>query len=66
LGQQVAFRHANVVRTLILLRIGPRRSDPWINPKMAEIALKPVHAYEDFVLLIFGQSEQAKQAGRAF
>lgn len=65
-AQEVALRHPDLVRKLILLGTGPRGGDPWIDPKMAEIAPKPVHDCEDFVFLFFGKSEQAKQAGRAF
>jgi pimeloyl-ACP methyl ester carboxylesterase len=65
-AQEVALRHPKLVRKLILLGTGPRGGDPWIDPRMAEIAPKPVHDVEDFVFLFFGRSEQAKRAGRAF
>jgi pimeloyl-ACP methyl ester carboxylesterase len=65
-AQELTFRHPELVRKLMLLGTGPRGGDPWIDPRMAEVAPKPVHDAEDFVFLFFGQSEKAKQAGREF
>jgi pimeloyl-ACP methyl ester carboxylesterase len=65
-AQEVTLRHPQLVRKLILLGTGPRGGDPWIDPKMAEIAPKPVHGVEDFVFLFFGKSDAAKEAGRSF
>ena len=65
-AQELTLRHPELVRKLILLGTGPRGGDPWIDPRMAEVAPKPVHDVEDFVFLFFGESEEAKQAGRAF
>lgn len=64
--QEVALRHPELVRKLILLGTGPRGGDPWIDPKMAEIAPKPVHDAEDFLFLFFGRSEEARKAGLDF
>ncbi|MEX3969610.1 alpha/beta fold hydrolase [Paraburkholderia caribensis] len=64
--QEVALRHPDLVRKLILLGTGPRGGDPWIDPKMAEIAPKPVNDAEDFLFLFFGRSEEARKAGLAF
>ncbi|WP_197093138.1 alpha/beta fold hydrolase [Methylobacterium aquaticum] len=65
-AQEVTLRHPDLVRKVILLGTGPRGGDPWIDPKMAEIAPKPVHDADDFLFLFFGRSEKAKAAGRAF
>lgn len=65
-AQEVALRHPQLVRKLILLGTGPRGGDPWIDPRMAEIAPKPVHDCDDFLFLFFGRSEEAKEAGREF
>lgn len=65
-AQEVALRHPELVRKIILLGTGPRGGDPWIDPKMVEIAPKPVHDVDDFLFLFFGRSEKAKEAGRAF
>ncbi|MEX3969652.1 alpha/beta fold hydrolase [Paraburkholderia caribensis] len=65
-AQEVTLRHPELVRKLILLGTGPRGGDPWVDPRMAEVAPKPVHDCEDFVFLFFGKTEEAKQAGREF
>lgn len=65
-AQELTLRHPHLVRKLALLGTGPRGGDPWVDPKMAEIAPKPVHDVDDFLFLFFGRSEEAKQAGRAF
>jgi pimeloyl-ACP methyl ester carboxylesterase len=65
-AQEVALRHPELVRKVILLGTGPRGGDPSIDQKMVEIAPKPVHDVDDFLFLFFGRSEEAKAAGRAF
>ncbi|MEX3969668.1 alpha/beta fold hydrolase [Paraburkholderia caribensis] len=65
-AQEVTLRHPELVRKVILLGTGPRGGDPWIDPKMAEIAPNPTPTVDDFLFLFFGRSEKAKQAGRAF
>lgn len=65
-AQEVVLRHPELVRKVILLGTGPRGGDPWNDPKMAEVAPKPVHDVDDFLFLFFGRSEEAKQAGREF
>lgn len=64
--QEVTLRHPELVRKLIALGTGPRGGDPTIDPKMTEVAPKPVLEEEDFLFLFFGRSEEAKAAGRAF
>lgn len=65
-AEEVTLRHPELVRKLMLLGTGLRGGDPWIHPRVLEVAPKPVHDAEDFVFLFFGPSEQAKEAGRAF
>jgi pimeloyl-ACP methyl ester carboxylesterase len=65
-AQEVTLRHPELVRKLILLGTGPRGGDPWIDPKMADIAPKQELDVDDFLFLFFGRSERAKQAGRDF
>jgi pimeloyl-ACP methyl ester carboxylesterase len=50
----------------MLLGTGPRGLDPWVDPRMAAVAGKPVHEADDFVFLFFGESEKAKKAGHEF
>jgi pimeloyl-ACP methyl ester carboxylesterase len=64
--QEVALRHPELVRKLLLLGTGLRSADPTIDPKILEVAQNPVPTVEDFLFLFFGRSESAKQAGRAF
>lgn len=64
--QEVALRHPDLVRKLLLLGTGLRSADPTIDPRILEVAPKPVPTVEDFLFLFFGRSEAAKQAGRAF
>lgn len=65
-AQELALRHPELVRKVILLGTGPRGGDPWIDPKMAEVAPKTELGVDDFLFLFFGRSEEAKHAGRAF
>jgi pimeloyl-ACP methyl ester carboxylesterase len=64
--QEVALRHPQLVRKLLLLGTGLRGGDPNMEPKVFEVAPRPVPTAEDFLYLFFGRSEQAKQAGLAF
>ncbi len=65
-AQEVALRHPQLVRKLLLLGTGLRGGDPTMDPKVPEVALNPVPALEDFLFLFFGRSEAAVEAGRAF
>ncbi|WP_020558416.1 alpha/beta fold hydrolase [Thiofilum flexile] len=64
--QEVALRHPQLVRKLLLLGTGLRGGDPRMEPKVLEVASHPVPTIDDFLYLFFGRSENAKQAGRAF
>jgi pimeloyl-ACP methyl ester carboxylesterase len=64
--QEVALRHPDLVRKLLLLGTGLRSADPTIDPKILEVAPAPVPTVDDFLFLFFGRSETAKHAGRAF
>jgi pimeloyl-ACP methyl ester carboxylesterase len=64
--QEVALRHPQLVRKLLLLGTGPRGGDPKMEPKVLEVAPNPVPTAEDFLYLFFGRSEAAKKAGLAF
>ncbi|UUU36670.1 alpha/beta hydrolase [Streptomyces sp. CA-210063] len=65
-AQEVTLRHPQLVRKLLLLGTGPRGLDPTMDPKVAEVAPRPVPTLEDFLFLFFGRSEAAQAAGRAF
>lgn len=65
-AQEVTLRHPELVRKLMLLGTGPRGGDPWVDPRMAEVAPRPTLDVDDFLFLFFGQTEAAKEAGRAF
>lgn len=65
-AQEVTLRHPDLVRKLILLGTGPRHGDPRMNPKVLEVAPRPVPGAEDFLFLFFGRSEAARKAGLAF
>lgn len=64
--QEVALRHPQLVRKLLLLGTGLRGGDPTMDPKVPEVATNPVPTVEDFLFLFFGRSEAAVEAGRAF
>ncbi|MFT0182780.1 alpha/beta fold hydrolase [Pseudomonas benzopyrenica] len=64
--QEVALRHPQLVRKLLLLGTGLRGGDPNMEPKVLEVAPNPVPTAEDFLYLFFGRSEAAKRAGLAF
>lgn len=65
-AQDFTRRHPSLVRKLMLLGTQPRGGNPDPNPKIFEVAPRPVPTVDDFLFLFFGPSEAAKQAGRAF
>lgn len=64
--QEVALRHPQLVRKLLLLGTGLRGGDPKMEPRVLEVAPHPVPTADDFLYLFFGRSEAARQAGLAF
>ena len=64
--QEVVLRHPQLVRKLILLGTGLRGGDPRMEPKVVEVARRPVPSADDIAYLFFGRSEAAKQAALAF
>lgn len=64
--QEVALRHPQRVRKLLLLGTGLRGGDPRMEEEVPKVAGNPVPTVEDFLYLFFGRSEAAKQAGLAF
>jgi len=59
-------RHPDLVRKLMLLGTGPRGGSPDSEPRVLEVAPRPVPIVDDFLYLFFGRSEKAMQAGRDF
>lgn len=64
--QEVALRHPDLVRKLLLLGTGPRGGEMMRDAKVVQVAVNPVPTADDFLFLFFGRSEAAKQAGLAF
>lgn len=65
-AEEVALRHPELVRKLLLVGTGLRGGDSTMDPKVPEVATNPVPTVEDFLFLFFGRSEAAVEAGRAF
>ncbi|WP_428156545.1 alpha/beta fold hydrolase [Brevundimonas sp.] len=65
-AQEFTRRHPDRVRKLMLLGTQPRGGNPGPDPKIFEVAPRPIPTVDDFLFLFFGPSEAAKQAGRAF
>ncbi|MGN7101244.1 alpha/beta fold hydrolase [Ralstonia holmesii] len=65
-AQDLTRRHPDLVRKLMLLGTGPRGGNPDSDPRVLEVAPRPVPTVEDFLFLFFGRSETAQQAGRDF
>jgi pimeloyl-ACP methyl ester carboxylesterase len=65
-AQELTRRHSEMVRKLMLLGTQPRGGNPESNPKIYEVAPRPVPTVDDFLFLFFGPSEAAKKAGREF
>ncbi len=64
--QEVALRHPDLVRKLLLLGTGPRGGDMMRDPNVVQVAVNPAPTVDDFLFLFFGRSEAARQAGLAF
>jgi pimeloyl-ACP methyl ester carboxylesterase len=65
-AQDLARRHPELVRKLMLLGTGPRGGVPDMAPGVSDVAVNPAPTVDDFLFLFFGPSEAAKQAGRDF
>jgi pimeloyl-ACP methyl ester carboxylesterase len=65
-AQDLTRRHPALVRKLVLVGTGPRGGDPAFEPRVLEVAPRPVPTVDDFLFLFFGRSEAAVHAGRAF
>ncbi|MGY4225029.1 pimeloyl-ACP methyl ester carboxylesterase [Bradyrhizobium sp. USDA 4503] len=64
--QELALRHPQAVRKLLLLGTGPRGMSKSSDPRVPLVASKSVWTAEDISFLFFGPSNRAKAAGRAF
>lgn len=64
--QEVALRHPELARKLLLLGTGVRGGNPKMHADVPKIAGNPVPTVDDFLFLFFGRSEAARQAGLAF
>jgi pimeloyl-ACP methyl ester carboxylesterase len=64
--QELALRHPELVRKLMLLGTSVRHGDTTIHPKVPEVASKPVNDADDFNFLFFGTTDEAIKAGYAF
>ena len=64
--QEVTLRHPTLVRKLLLLGTIPRGGDPRMDPRVLEVAPRPVPALDDFLFLFFGRSPAARKAGSEF
>jgi pimeloyl-ACP methyl ester carboxylesterase len=62
----LAWRHPELVRKLMLLGTGPRGGNPDMETRVLSTAVNPVPVFEDFLYLFFGRSAQAEQAAREF
>ncbi|CDG84048.1 alpha/beta fold hydrolase [Janthinobacterium agaricidamnosum] len=66
-AQQVAFRHAHLVRRLVLAGTGPRAGVLGTDARVVPAATgNPIPTLEDFLILFFGPSDASQAAGRAF
>lgn len=65
-AQDLTRRHPELVRKLMLLGTGPRGGNSDSDPRMVEVAPRPVPILEDFLFLFFGRSEAAIKAGHDF
>lgn len=64
--QELALRHSELVRKLLLLGTGPRGLILGSDPKVPKVAANPAPEAADFLYLFFGRSEEAKKAGLDF
>jgi pimeloyl-ACP methyl ester carboxylesterase len=62
----LAWRHPDLVRKLMLLGTGPRGGNPKSEDGVFAAATRPVPILDDFKYLFFGRSDAAKQAAQEF
>ena len=65
-AQDLTLRHPQLVRKLLLLGTQPRGGNPDPDPKIFEVAPRPVPIVDDFLFLFFGRSDLARKAGQDF
>jgi len=61
-----ALRHPQLVHRLMLVGTAPRGQEPRTDPRVDEIAGRPVLGLEEHLLLVFSPSEASQAAGHAF
>jgi len=59
-------RHPRLVRRLMLVGTAPRGQEPRTDPRVDEIAGRPVLGLEEHLLLLFSPSEAGQAAGHAY
>jgi pimeloyl-ACP methyl ester carboxylesterase len=65
-AQDVALRHAEIVRKLLLLGTGPRGGTFGTDERVVPTAMRPEPVVDDFLFLFFGRSPAAVRAGCDF
>lgn len=65
-AQEVALRHPELIRKLLLLGTGPRGGTFGTDERVVPTATRPTPSVDDFLFLFFGRSEAAVRAGREF
>ena len=64
-AQEVALRHPELVRRLVLTGTGPRAGEfEDRDPRVNQVAAHPEISMEDILFLFFGPSESSRQAGK--
>jgi pimeloyl-ACP methyl ester carboxylesterase len=58
-------RHPQLVRRLLLVGTAPRGQEPRTDPRVDQVAGRPVLGLEEFLFLLFSPSEAGQAAGRA-
>src|SRR5277367_2712875 len=59
-------RHPRLVRRLLLVGTAPRGQEPRADPRVDQIAGRPVLGLEEHLLLLFSPSQASQAAGHAF
>jgi pimeloyl-ACP methyl ester carboxylesterase len=61
----LTLRHPQLVRRLLLVGTAPRGQEPRTDPRVDQVAGRPVLGLEEFLFLLFSPSEASQLAGRA-